>query len=452
MWVDDTFPATTSSMFFDAKELEEEIHWKRPQDLSTNSVLAKMDNYSLPMQGNLGNCWLICAFYALAKSETVWNKVFEFCEFDISNSDYKGKIIIQLWVNGVWEKITIDDRLPTIYKDGQYKLINGSCNDSSQFWAPLLEKACAKLYGCYESLISGRVSEGFLLVTGGYTWCEEVSNGITKMEYLLARIKLINKSRNKYGTQDSNVFVSCDKALTTDTKNILTQELHCYALVELDDTNIGSIKVKIWNPWQSSSGAKSSNSCVNVFLEDLIEFRPRVTYTTTDLNCILNVSNQLIYQNFISEKLVYGEWRALCTSGGTRQSNTFHENPQIYISLKNNSNIHGILHVTLFQVSKRNSSKRKFLEQAIGLHIFNADSKPSCRLSLQQINSLNSIFSTKPEYEYSQNRSSLVSFQFNDNAPNHFILVPSTFSTNINCNFLLRIISCSSIDECKVLS
>ena len=56
----------------------------------------------------------------------------------------------------------IDDRVPCIDDNPVF----GSCKDPLETWVPMIEKAYAKLHGCYEALISGFIDDALTDLTG----------------------------------------------------------------------------------------------------------------------------------------------------------------------------------------------------------------------------------------------------------------------------------------------
>lgn len=77
---------------------------------------------------------------------------------------HQGRYCVRLFKQGEWVLVDIDDRLPC---DGLGHRVFMKCRDGSVFWASLLEKAAAKLHGCYKALTGGVMREGLEDVTGG---------------------------------------------------------------------------------------------------------------------------------------------------------------------------------------------------------------------------------------------------------------------------------------------
>lgn len=66
--------------------------------------------------------------------------------------------------NFSWRYVIIDDRLPC--KKSSNRPYFATCNKLNELWVPLIEKAYAKLHGCYSSLISGLYDDAIDDMTG----------------------------------------------------------------------------------------------------------------------------------------------------------------------------------------------------------------------------------------------------------------------------------------------
>ena len=75
-----------------------------------------------------------------------------------------GLYIFRFFKNFTWVYVMIDLRIPV--DKVTKKPIFGSCRNQNELWVALIEKAYAKLHGCYENLISGYVDEGIQELTG----------------------------------------------------------------------------------------------------------------------------------------------------------------------------------------------------------------------------------------------------------------------------------------------
>lgn len=75
-----------------------------------------------------------------------------------------GMYVIRIFKNFQWIYVVIDERLPIDIEKKQP--VFGHCIDPHELWVALIEKAYAKIHGCYENLISGYVDEGVQELTG----------------------------------------------------------------------------------------------------------------------------------------------------------------------------------------------------------------------------------------------------------------------------------------------
>jgi hypothetical protein len=155
-WVDDEFRADDASLYRNPDDkpdydMESIIEWKRPEEIcqGEDPVMIK-DGVSANdvKQGKLGDCWLLGSFLLLGtRQQLLRNLIVE------GNSIKEGFAVFQFFKNGKWVPVFVDTLLP--YDTSSKSLLYGHCTDTQEFWVPLLEKAYAKLHGCYEVLNGG---------------------------------------------------------------------------------------------------------------------------------------------------------------------------------------------------------------------------------------------------------------------------------------------------------
>ncbi|KAI6209373.1 Calpain-5 [Aphelenchoides besseyi] len=163
LFVDPEFPPTNVSLFLDT-DRSADIVWKRPSDLVDDPQLfVEGASPNDVTQGILGNCWFVSACSALTHNEELLKKVIPNALQQEYNANYCGIFEFCFWRFGEWIHVVIDDLLPT--RDG--KLLFARSKTPNEFWSALLEKAFAKLYGCYENLVGGQLADALQDVSGG---------------------------------------------------------------------------------------------------------------------------------------------------------------------------------------------------------------------------------------------------------------------------------------------
>jgi hypothetical protein len=78
----------------------------------------------------------------------------------------KGLFCLRIFKNFNWIYVIIDERVPVAIAPGPKQPIFGQCKDPHETWVAMIEKAYAKIHGCYGNLISGYIDEGVQELTG----------------------------------------------------------------------------------------------------------------------------------------------------------------------------------------------------------------------------------------------------------------------------------------------
>ncbi|NXJ67393.1 CAN14 protein, partial [Rostratula benghalensis] len=165
LFTDDNFPAHISSIGTGAllKKLPRNLQWKRPHALHRSPVFYAANRKQLDLcQGLVENCWFLAALEALTFHQDILAAVVP--QNQSFERKYAGIFHFRFWQFGEWVDVVVDDRLP-VNEAGE--LVFVSSVYKNVFWGALLEKAYAKLYGSYEDLQIGQVSEALVDFTGG---------------------------------------------------------------------------------------------------------------------------------------------------------------------------------------------------------------------------------------------------------------------------------------------
>lgn len=99
------------------------------------------------VQGKLGDCWFLGALSVLGTQEDLLKK----CFWNLDEYKEFGLYVCVFFKDCGLRYVIIDDRIPVFSSSG--KVVFGQCKDPNELWVPLIEKAYAKIHGCYKSLI-----------------------------------------------------------------------------------------------------------------------------------------------------------------------------------------------------------------------------------------------------------------------------------------------------------
>ncbi|XP_074531601.1 calpain-1 catalytic subunit-like isoform X2 [Halichoeres trimaculatus] len=347
LFEDPCFPAERKSLGY--KELgpyspkTKEVVWKRPKDLCSNPKF--IDDGATRtdiVQGALGDCWLLAAIASLTMDQRILARVVP--PGQSFTEDYAGIFHFQFWQFGEWVDVVIDDRLPT--KDDKLLFVHSA--EGSEFWSALLEKAYAKVCGCYEALIGGNSIEGFEDFTGGIAEVYDLDRAPPKLFQIIQRALKLG-SLLGCSISISSAFQS--EALTY-RKLVKGHAYSVTGVVQVHSNGELVQLVRVRNPWgevewtgpwsdESSEWetvSEEEKSKLNHVAEDgefWMSFTDFVRQFSTLEIC--NLTPDTLESNDVGRWNQYqfeGTWRVGSTAGGCRNNPaTFSSNPQFVVRL-----------------------------------------------------------------------------------------------------------------------
>ncbi|XP_077402369.1 calpain-5-like [Vanacampus margaritifer] len=363
LFEDPEFPAINASVYY-RNPPPGIVHWKRPGEISNDPHLfvEGVSAHDLN-QGSVGNCWFVAACSCLALKPNLWKKVipdWKEQEWDSKHpEDYAGIFHFQFWLFGEWVDVVVDDRLPTI--NGE--LIYCHSKNNNEYWSALLEKAYAKLSGCYESLTGGNTGDAVVDFSGAVAEAinleaEAYYKDQKKMDHLFADLLKV---------YDRGGIISCSiKAQPHEIESRMANGLvkgHAYSVTAVNSVRLGHgliayfknetiPMIRMRNPWGKTewNGSWSDSSeewskvgdtergNLGITVEDDGEFWMSFAdwckhFTDADVCRLINTSVISIHKTW-HEIVHFGSWTKhaeplLNRCGGcANHKPTFLQNPQ----------------------------------------------------------------------------------------------------------------------------
>ncbi|KAH3807551.1 hypothetical protein DPMN_135896, partial [Dreissena polymorpha] len=363
-FVDPEFPAQDKSLFFSSGKLTG-VTWKRPKDICSNPKLFVAGASAGDVtQGRLGNCWFVAASSCLALYKELWHRVIPSDqEWDEAKpAEYAGIFHFCFWRYGRWTDVVIDDQLPTI--NGELVFIHSQ--SKNEFWSALLEKAYAKLFGCYEALDGGDLGEALEDFTGGVS--EQIAMSelgpLDKPDEINAFFERLKKEVDRKSLLAASIPAESSEEMETSTDQGLVKG-HAYGITAVKHISLESggglfsffnknklAMVRLRNPWGQGEwkGAfsdndpqwqkipKSEREKMGIVFEEDGEF-----WMTFDDFChhFVNVSYcRVVNTSMFSlsktwhEGIAHSAWKKPDRAGGClNNKETFLKNPQFVFSV-----------------------------------------------------------------------------------------------------------------------
>ena len=367
-----------------------ELKWKSPSEWLSNVGFFKGGISSNDVvQGSLGDCWFIGALSVLAQRDELVRGSVDYLlnesqitkenALGLSKGVYpplfhyfskKGLYVFRFILNCKWRWVIIDDRLPIVEVEGRHpQYVFAHCKDASELWVSLIEKAYAKLYGCYQALNGGLIDDALVDLTGYVAEKTKVSiNNPEEAEKLWASLKNYRSDRCLMGCSIDAEGVESDVIWNGEATGLLAR--HAYAIIDalqISDPKARKKRhrlIRLRNPWGQrewlgkwSDGSPEILANIEVLQQELKKIGSDEDYNPSDNNdgsfLMCYKDWRSLYHNLYACVDFSSEWWGVRFSGEWNPSNSggvptsanrqdainWAKNPQYIIELKNNAEV-----------------------------------------------------------------------------------------------------------------
>ena len=236
------------------------LEWKRIAHIFEIPIsLIRNASYLDPIQGRIGNCYLMSVCSAIAEHPNKLKQIFITQEINKA-----GIYAIQLYIDGVNVKVIVDDFIP-VHQHSKTPVF-AQFPKSRNIWPIIIEKAWAKQLGNYQNTISGHPAALFQILTGAPSETFFSSKFSSEPE--------INSLWKKLKTFVYNNYFVCASSSekTTVLEKIGVLGNHAYTILFFEEFEFKGTSrkiVKLRNPWGKVNLKSLNEECLQTsLLED----------------------------------------------------------------------------------------------------------------------------------------------------------------------------------------
>ncbi|CAG9315691.1 unnamed protein product [Blepharisma stoltei] len=377
----------------------EELEWVAPSDHYDCSFIKEGISTNDVIQGSLGDCWFIGALCVLATRDNLVrgsieslsnpNEITAENALGVSKGVYppifhcfakKGLYVLRFFINDAWRWVIIDERVPMYTGGDRPQYVFGHSRDPGELWVCLIEKAYAKIFGCYESLNGGLIDDGLCDLTGLASENLKIKgkNGFLsgpadqekqKADQLWQRLKSYRDQGTLMGCSIDGQGVESDVIIDGEQTGLLAR--HAYGIIDViyvnnpraTNTKKRHRLLRVRNPWgqrewQGKWHDKSPELLQNLEIIqrelEKIEGEPYDPENSDDGTFLMNFKSwRTIYDNLYACVDFPDEWWGVRFRGAWTRENSggvpttpnkahaerWAKNPQFFMELKQKSEI-----------------------------------------------------------------------------------------------------------------
>ncbi|CAH1262003.1 CAPN3 [Branchiostoma lanceolatum] len=471
LWSDPEFPPCDEKIFFSQKP-PKKFEWKRPHEITDNPELfvGGASRFDI-CQGELGDCWFLAAIACLSMNESLLFGVVP-PDQSFQKGDYVGCFRFNFWHYGTWTEVVVDDQLPTF--NNRLTFVHSA--EENEYWSALLEKAYAKLYGSYEALKGGSVTEAMEDFTGGVTEGMDLRNAPKDL------LKIMEKAMMRSSLMGCSVEAD-PNAIDSKLDNGLVMG-HAYSITGLSPVDVKGKEVnliRVRNPWGSVEWMGDWSDESEKW--DLLSSEQKAKLNTDDdgdLNFgddgefwmdfedwrtnftrleICNLPPDAMQEDDPKKKkmkwvtsLQEGKWQKGATAGGCRNfPETFWINPQYRISLDaaddpdpDDDEVACSIIIALMQRSKRAEKVMGTGMLTIGFAIYELED-PDCETLKKEYFMYHKSVARSPSFINTREICGRYKLP-----PGEYVIIPSTFEPEEESEFMLRIYTEKSVETKEI--